>query len=791
MLAVFAPTAAVEPLVAAHAGRVSVAAINGPAEVVLSGEATAVDAIAAALTARGTEIRRLAVAQAGHSHLLDPILDEFEALAATVRFAAPMLPLISCTTGRETTAAELSDPRYWRRHLREAVRFRDAVETLHQQGCTRFLEIGPHTALAAMAGRCLPDSGAVFVSSLRRDWRDWQQMLESVAALYASGVRVDGMGFDRDYLDTRGGARRRVAAPTYAWQHRRYWLEHVSPSPAPSVLPAASSRMKAEVWDDAVSAGRRQEAQGPLDLALHCFPERWAALSRLTTMIVAVTLRDLDAFSEATPCTSTEAARAASILPRFDRLIARWVGRLESVDILRRVGTGYVAAPALTAFATDEAWGEAERHTGDWPFLLEYLRRCQALLPAVLTGRANALETLFPDGSFALAEQLYRDSVMPRYFNAVAGAVVSTFAQECGRIRVLEVGGGTAGTTDVLLPIVERTGGSYHFTDVSELFLDRAAARYRASDRISFAILDVDQDPISQGCAAAGFDVVVAANVLHAASDVPLTLERMRSLLAPGGLLILIEVTAYLDWFDVSTSLLEGWDRQSDELRQDHPMLSANVWLDAMRSAGFVEAAAFPAAGSPACVMAQHVLVAQAPAGQDTAAGATLPSAAASTRHARGRRADADKDAHSSAARFLSAPAHERRDLLAGLVREHIALLLRLDSPELVQRHARLMDLGLDSLMAVELRGRLSRALPLVDPLPATLIFDHPTVDAIVVLIDGLLASATGATPAATAFHAGDEYGSTAASSDFDALSDDEVEARLLERLERIEGRTL
>jgi acyl transferase domain-containing protein/SAM-dependent methyltransferase/aryl carrier-like protein len=791
MLAVFAPTAAVEPLVAAHGGRVSIAAINGPAEVVLSGETAAVDAIAEALTARGTEIRRLAVAQAGHSHLLDPILDEFEAVAAAVRFAAPVLPLISCTTGREATAAELCDPRYWRRHFRDAVRFSDALRTLHQQGCTLFLEVGPHTALAAMGGRCMADSGAVFVPSLRRDRSDWQQMLESLVALYASGVRVDWMGFERDYLETRDGVRRRVAAPTYAWTRRRYWLEHaVSPAGADPCA-ARASRTPTHVWDSVLAAGRSQEIQGPLDLALNSFPQRWTALSRLTTAMIAVTLRDLGAFSETLPRTAAEAARAAGILPRFDRLVARWVGRLESEALLRPSGNGYVVAPELSGLSTEAGWREAEERSGDWPFILDYLQRCEAMLPAILTGRANPLETLFPGGSFDIAEQLYRDSAMPRYYNAVAGAVVSTFAQSGGQVRLLEVGGGTAGTTGALLPVIERTGGTYHFTDVSELFLARAAEQFRASDCISFGLLDVDRDPISQGYAAAGFDVIVAANVIHAAADIPLTLQRMGSLLAPGGLLILIEVTTYLDWFDVSTALLEGWDRQDDALRPDHPMLSADAWLGAMRDAGFVEAAALPGTGSPAGVMAQHVLVAQSPAAaqQDTAAGAVFAPATGSARDAAAHRAGAEQAANDFAARIARAAAHERRDLLAGFVRHHIAALLRLDTPDQIQRQARLLELGLDSLMAVELRGRLSRGLPLAEPLPATLIFDHPTVEAIVALIERVLEPAARSAPAATAQDDRHQLAAPHAGDDIDALSDEEVEARLIERLERIEGR--
>jgi acyl carrier protein len=278
--------------------------------------------------------------------------------------------------------------------------------------------------------------------------------------------------------------------------------------------------------------------------------------------------------------------------------------------------------------------------------------------------------------------------------------------------------------------------------------------------------------------------------VLHAASDIPQTLAGVRSLLAPGGLLVLIEVTEYLDWFDVSTALLEGWDRQGDDLRPEHPMLPAASWETAARAAGFAEFLAFPAAGSPAEVMAQHVLVAQAPLGSVgpacdvTVHGATRADGAGTD----SSRAGHDAPAADFAALLAAAAEHEREDRLVDYVRRHIAALLRLDSPDRIDRRGRLMELGLDSLMAVELRSRLGRGLALAEPLPATLIFDYPTVESITALLQRLLQPATPA-EATAAVPLPSPYQPVPAE-DLDALTDEEVEARLVARLESIEGRT-
>ncbi|HEV2129939.1 MAG TPA: acyltransferase domain-containing protein, partial [Longimicrobiaceae bacterium] len=788
MLAIFATSEEVESLIAPHGRGVSVASINGPAEVVVSGEIAAIDSITDELSAREIEFRRLAVAQAGHSHLLDPILDDFEAVAATVRFSPPQIELVSCTTGQPVSASETGDPRYWRRHLRQPVRFAAGIETLRREGCELFLEIGPHTNLVGMGSRCLPEEPELaWLPSLRRDWDDWQQMLESLAALYVRGVEVDWSAFERDYLNAGAAPRRRIPVPTYPWQHRRYWLEH-----APRGGRKAEALAAGKTWESLVDAGRRQELQGPLDLALQSFPARWRALERLSTQMIASTLRALGAFrAVGERRTAAECVVSLGILPRYERLVARWLRRLADAGILRAEGDTFTAEVPLDAGALEPAWREAESALQDWDFMLEYLRRCGELLPAVLTGRANALETIFPDGSFATADALYRDSVLPRYYNAVAAAVVSAFveARRGQPVRAIELGGGTGGTTATLAPLIERVGGSYHFTDVSDHFLARAAERLGGSGKLSFGLLDVDRDPREQGYSAGSFDLVIAANVLHTAHDIPATLAHMRSLLAPGGLLLLVEVTSYLDWFDVSTALLEGWDRQADALRPDHPMLSAAAWESAIREAGFAEVAAFPAPGTAAEFLAQHLLVAQAPL-----APSAVPHALAAHSGARSNGAAAigpetatTEAPDAFAARVASAAPHEREDLLVEYVRRHIAALLRLDSPQLVERRGRLMELGLDSLMAVELRSRLSRGLPLAEPLPATLVFDYPTVEAIVQLLSRRLDSPTPPEPAGSVATA--ETAVDSAPEELDGLTDEEVEARLLARLELIEER--
>jgi acyl transferase domain-containing protein len=221
MVAIFTNEATVSDLIAPFAGDVSIAVINGPTNVVISGAKTAVQTIVEQLDEQAIKYRRLAIAQAAHSHFLDPILDEFEAVANGIHYAPPQLSLISCTTGRMVTAKDVGNGRYWRRHLRQPVQFMQAMETLYADGHTVFVEIGPQPTLLGIAQRFWPntDDPGLWLPSIRPDWEEWVQLLESAALLWANGGVLDWDAFERPY------PRHRLPLPTYPWAHASYWTE--------------------------------------------------------------------------------------------------------------------------------------------------------------------------------------------------------------------------------------------------------------------------------------------------------------------------------------------------------------------------------------------------------------------------------------------------------------------------------------------------------------------------------------------------------------------------------------
>ncbi|MFG2774977.1 type I polyketide synthase [Streptomyces sp. NPDC048350] len=210
---------------------VDLAAVNGPASVTVSGDADAIAALEERLRSQGVRAKRLTVSHAFHSHLMEPMLDDFAAVARSLTYHPPTLPVVSTLTGGPVNADTLCDPRYWVRQVRETVRFADAVSWTHDHGAGVFLELGPGGTLAAAARDSLSAPGAMpggptVAATLRAGRPEPETLLTALAAAHTAGAAVDW----RAVFGCWGG--RQVPLPTYAFQRDRYWVEPGTAAPA-------------------------------------------------------------------------------------------------------------------------------------------------------------------------------------------------------------------------------------------------------------------------------------------------------------------------------------------------------------------------------------------------------------------------------------------------------------------------------------------------------------------------------------------------------------------------------
>ncbi|MEV0186456.1 beta-ketoacyl synthase N-terminal-like domain-containing protein, partial [Streptomyces sp. NPDC050625] len=239
MIAVQAAEDEVRARIGDRTDRVSIAALNGPDSVVVSGDEDLATELADAFAALGRKTSRLRVSHAFHSPHMEPMLAEFRDVAEGLTFHAPRIPIVSNVTGRlsaEPSGYEGCAAAYWVRHVRAAVRFADGVARLDERGVRTYLELGPGGVLTSMA-RAGADSESLFVPALRARRLEAQALLAAVASLHVHGVEPD---WDALFGGGRG-ARRKVALPTYAFERQRYWLDGDTTSSVATSRPSVAT----------------------------------------------------------------------------------------------------------------------------------------------------------------------------------------------------------------------------------------------------------------------------------------------------------------------------------------------------------------------------------------------------------------------------------------------------------------------------------------------------------------------------------------------------------------------
>ena len=941
MAAVFTEEERVRSVLVPYADSVSIAAINGPIHVVVSGAADAVAAALKDFEAQGITTQSLAVSHAFHSQLMEPMLDAFAKTAAKVRYASPRIGVVSNVTGEFAKAADIANADYWRRHLRAPVRFSSGIATLYKKGYRLLLEIGPNPTLSTMGKRCVQGDESAWLPSLKKGWDDWRQILDSVSALYVRGGDIDWASFDRSF------PRRKLALPTYPFERKRYWvadekaratddaplalgrhrlLQRRTSSPVLketvfeswvslrtlplldehrvfglAVLPAAAYlemvhaaaaevlgagahvledidiREALSVRDDEtrtmqlvlspaddetlafqvlsfdagatdkntpyilhaagkITAGREvstQPSASPAELHSRCPDETsmsgyyrrldtlgihlgdrlqgveklWRGENEALALIkptpaaaleadgYAIHPATLDAclqifvaavFSEAEleaggriflpmaierftlhrvssgelwshvaiasspePAAARETvvgdmrgydasgnlvvelkglhlkrAEKAPMLARARAEFEDWFYQVawQPQDIPANASAGFLPAPGeIAARVTPRITQLAETHGlraqeefqppldklcaayilralqqlgwkprlyerisvaslavhlgvanahhrllnrflsilqeegilkpagGAWEVARlpaatdierersEILKRCPhstaelALaerggenLAAALSGEIDPVQILFPDGSFEIADKLYRESPSAKVFNGLAReSVKAALARlpEDQTLRVLEIGAGTGGTSSYVLPEFSPDRTEYTFTDVSPFFLAKAQERFASFPFVRYRVLNIEQDPAAQGFAPHRFDLIIAANVLHATADLRRTLSHVMQLLAPEGILLLLEVTRPQRWIDLSFGLTEGWWLFTDtDLRPRYPLLAQKGWTALLGEIGFADASAIPDESAVGALAENTVLLARAPKIAETTA---------------------------------------------------------------------------------------------------------------------------------------------------------------------------
>ncbi|MGI5152103.1 SDR family NAD(P)-dependent oxidoreductase [Plantactinospora sp. CA-294935] len=590
------------------------AAVNAPDRCVVAGPEAAVRTLTARLDELAVPWRPLAVDRAFHTAAVDPAIEPFRDALSGVRLRPPNRRYVSSLTGDWVVADQVCRPEYWLAQLRRPVRFADALGRCLELGPVAVVETGPPIGLAGLARRhprfgpdhrvvrAMPtaptdgeaasgdratEPGGEAASGDRATepvpvaGPDLVSLASPVAELWAAGCPVDWAEFHAPQTP------RRVPLPGGRLDRRRHWVEPpAEPVPFPS-LPELAAGTRAEL----------ATAEPPAAIDDH--PGLRAGLDRFCAEL---TLWYLAAGGVDTRPgqrhTVAGIRRRLGVLPQFRRLVDHLLGLLARQGVLARNGPEVTFRPPPELGAVDRSTVDASaarlaaEHPG-FAGLVELLRHCVTGYPRGLTEPGEALRLLYPDGrADLLRTALTERTVEHRAIGglvATAGTLLDRLADRLDRpIRVLEVGAGEGALTRAMATRLGPDRLVYHASDISRSFTDGLAAEARRRGLAGFRarLFDIDRDPAEQGLAGHRYDLVCGLDVVHATPDVRRSLSHLRSLLAPGGILALIETTAADPWLPLIWGLAADWWTYTDD-RRDGPLLDADRWRDLLAGEGF------------------------------------------------------------------------------------------------------------------------------------------------------------------------------------------------------------
>ncbi|WP_027133349.1 type I polyketide synthase [Geminicoccus roseus] len=608
---------------------IAVAGRNAPRATLLSGAPEALDACLARLEAAGMTALPVRVPVAYHGPQMEPLRPRLEAALQDLRPRDAAIPFFSTVTGDLLPGAAL-DAAYWGRNLRQPVAFHEAITTLGEAGHRRFVEIGPHSLLAAAIRQTLPQADSL---PLTRRGEDEIAAIDALAGRLGSR-RAGGRSRHLLVLSARSEAA--------LWQLADRWAGRLPQDFADLCHTALVGRERFP-WRLTLHAADGQEARARL-LARevrtgHVPPDRAPAtfdpaprpgedlagfLDRAAQAFVAGDEIDGDAFDQGEPWRVCAAPtypfqRRRHWLPARARhlvdpawlldlafepqpppgwpdlpLAAEDPERTRALDALatRAARDALAAVPPagrsprharLTALLA--GWPEPEpppAELGDGPDL-RLLQRLAARLPEILRGEVEPLDVLFPGGDFAEAQRLYAEAPLFAGPARALGKAARRFAKaRGGSCRILEIGAGTGGLTRHLLDALDSVDLDYLYTDLSPAFLSWGRQQFGDWPGFRTGLFDLEA-----AAPAGGFDLVVAANAVHATADIRASLRAALAQLAPGGHLALVELVQAPRWIDLVFGTTEGWWRFSgDPRRPDHALLDAAAWRSVLEEVG-------------------------------------------------------------------------------------------------------------------------------------------------------------------------------------------------------------
>jgi acyl transferase domain-containing protein/SAM-dependent methyltransferase len=694
----------------------SLSAVNGAFQCVLAGTTQAVEELSRELSAKGLACRQLQTSHAFHSFMMEAIADSFTQLVQTINLQPPQIPYLSNVTGTWITAEQATNPSYWTEHMCQPVRFADGLQQLWKKHSPILLEVGAGQALSSLARQCLDNIAGddlVVLCSLRYAYEqqsDIAFILNTLGQLWLEGVKIDWSEFhthERRY---------RLPLPTYPFERQRYWIEAQKLSPV-QITPQTPST--SGLWQSLVEVGQLQASVGAAKFDEQIFQEKKEWRDRLCIAYIHLAISQLGAFSNYDKKYSLEELMEESkIIPPYKELLNRWLEILVEQGKLSQKQELFANLLPISAECVNQLLVEVKAKWRDTPQQIELLQLYGENMVALLTGEKEPLEfhvsTLLKEGEFSvqqLPEDQYYNSIMRVCLEQVLKVLPSDV-----NLRILEIGGGSGTGTAELLPMLQPLRTKYTFTDVGSFFLNTAKKKFSDYPFVEYELLDIERSPQEQGYSSYSFDVIVAFQVLHVSKNIGETLERLRCLLAPGGLLLFWETTQpRLEFEFIDALLMNPIEDAQGKRNMCNPFLSKEKWEQELKSHGFEQVIAF----SEFAPFTDHIILAQTTTSAAFTDKNTVPNVNTSTTHSRPKLKNA-----------YAPPTNDLEQKLVEVYQEFLGI-------EQIGIDDSFFALGGDSLTGTVLISQL-RTIFQID-LPVRLLFEAPTIAEFALVIEEIL----------------------------------------------------
>lgn len=520
--------------------------------------------------------------------------DEFREVCRQVTFHEPRLPVISGFDGQRLTS-QIATPEYWRRSVREPMQFAAAMSQSDVHGCNAFLEIGSNLSLLERETNSPVQDGG---SGENRPafGCEWDRLLSNLARLYVRGMPVDWLAFDRPFQ------RRKVSVPGYPFRRRRLWFSS-NADPTDDPLPSHPNEPFSErVWrvqprNTGLSTG--SQLGTPTEINQQLAPLVAKLIHPTKSVHYVKFLQSLEELSAAYVVkamlaigwnfhlherfTTPVAAARLSVPEGHQRFLQRLLEILAEEGFVQKCSTEWEVLRPLEYHDPGRYAEALESQFIEGDAELEVLTYCGSHLAEVLQGRRDLGDVASPGCDTTLAARMYHDTQQARILNSLVAEAVRAAIEHWPRrrtIRILEVGAGTGEITSSILRRLPTERIEYTFSDVSSLFITKAKQRFREYPFVVCRTLDIEQPPENQGFRPHEYQIIVAGNALCATRDLNDALSQIDCLLAPGGMLVLLEGTRPQRWVDLFLGTNGWWGKFTDaKWRPSHPYLGGEDWL--------------------------------------------------------------------------------------------------------------------------------------------------------------------------------------------------------------------